>query len=60
MIVPVGVTAPTSVAVSVTVPPTGTPAEATVEIVGVAWATTTDSPGSLQAPAVGALLASPL
>ncbi|HUQ39037.1 MAG TPA: hypothetical protein VM030_02700 [Acidimicrobiales bacterium] len=59
MMVPVGLTAPASVAVSVTVPPTGTPGEATVEMVGVAWPTATDSWASLQAPATGALLVSP-
>jgi hypothetical protein len=59
VIVPVGLTAPASVAVSVTVPPTGTAGDANVEMVGVAWPTTTDSPASLQAPATAALLASP-
>jgi hypothetical protein len=60
VMVPVGLKAPERVAVSVTVPRRGTAAEATVEMVGAAWPTATDSLASLQAPAVGALLASPL
>jgi hypothetical protein len=45
--------------VSVTVPPTVTPADATVEIVGVTCPTTTVSPGSPHAPVTGALSTSP-
>jgi len=59
VIVPVGLKAPASVAVSVTVPPTGAPGEATVEMVGAAWTTVTDSLGSLHVPVTGALFASP-
>jgi hypothetical protein len=54
VIVPVGLKAPANVAVSVMVPPTETPAEATVEMVGAAWPTVTDSLASLQAPATAA------
>jgi hypothetical protein len=60
VIVPVGVKAPANVAESVMVPPTGTPADATVEMLGVACPTVTDSLASLQAPAAAVLLASPL
>jgi hypothetical protein len=54
-----GLTAPARVAVSVTVPPTGTLGDATVEMVGAALPTVTDSLASLQAPVTAALLASP-
>ena len=59
MIVPLGFRPPASVAVSVTVPPATTPGDAWVVSVGTTPATTTDSPGSLQAPATAALFASP-
>ena len=60
VIVPLGLAPPVRLAVSVTVPPTGTPGDATVEMVGVAWPTATDSLASLQIPATAALAASPL
>jgi hypothetical protein len=60
VIVPVGLKAPANVAVSVTVPPTGTAGDATVERVGAACPTITASLASLHAPATAALLASPL
>jgi len=60
VIVPVGVEAPANVAVSVMVPPATTAGDATVEIVGAAWPTVTDSLGSLHVPATAVLLASPL
>jgi hypothetical protein len=57
--VPIGLNPPDSVAVSVTVPPRGTVPEGWVAMAGLAWLTTTLSPGSLQAVDVGLLLPSP-
>ena len=50
VIMPVGLNPPASVAVSLIVPPSATEPDASVVIVGTALVTTTDSPGSLQAP----------
>lgn len=57
--VPVGLKPPANVAVSPTAAPTGPLGDATVDTVGEACATVTDSPGSLQAPAEAMLAASP-
>ncbi len=51
---PVGLNPPLTVAVSETGPPSVTPADACVAIVGAAGVTTTDSAGSLQAVVTGA------
>src|SRR5215211_6965189 len=59
VIVPVGLDAPDSVAVSEIEPPMLTFADASVEIVGLALPTTTLSSASLQAPETGSLLTSP-
>ena len=60
VIVPVGLTPPDSVPVSLIVPPAGTVAEATVVIAGAAFVTVTDSPGAPQPETAAALFASPL
>ena len=60
MIVPVGLTPPPNVALSLIDPPKATLAEAVVTTVGVACVTTTFSFAALHAFATGLLLTSPL
>jgi hypothetical protein len=60
VIVPAGLTPAESMAVSLTVPPTGTVPDAVVFRVGVALPTTTLSLGSLHKVVTAVLLASPL
>ena len=58
--VPVGVSAPVSVAVSVSAVPMAPPAEATVAIVGERFVSVADSLGALHAAETAMLFASPL
>jgi hypothetical protein len=59
LMLPVGLTPPANVAVSLMVPPTVTAPEAVVPMAGVAALTMTDSPGALHSDTAPALLASP-
>jgi hypothetical protein len=60
VMVPVAGSVPFRMAVSVIWPPATVSPDAWAVNVGTARVTTTDSPGSAQAPVTGALLASPL